>query len=267
MSETATPTAVKHAPGTFCWWELATTDLERSKAFYGALFGWTHNEMPVDETQVYVMFQSDGKDVAAAYRLTPEMQAKGVPRHWGVYLATDDADAAAERARSLGGTVVVEPCDVFDAGRLAVLQDPTGGAFSVWQPKAHPGAAKVNEHNAVCWNELATDDPVAAASFYAGLFGYETETHDMGHGPYTVLMREGALKGGLFRKDASMGEIPTHWMTYFSVADCDAGAERAKALGAEVVVPPTDLPTVGRFSVLRDPAGAVFSIITLTAQG
>lgn len=271
MSETATPAApqpsVRHTPGTFCWWELATTDLARSKAFYGALFGWTTNEMPIDETQVYVMFQSDGKDVGAAYGLTPEMQAQGVTPHWGVYLATDDADAATERARSLGAKVLVEPCDVFEAGRMAALQDPTGGAFSLWEPKSHPGAAKVNALNAVCWNELATDDPVAAATFYAGLFDYTTETHDMGHGPYTIFLREGALKGGLFRKDASMGEIPTHWMTYFSVADCDADTERAKALGAGVIVPPTDIPTVGRFSVLRDPTGAVFAIITMTAQG
>lgn len=158
------------------------------------------------------------------------------------------------------------PSDVFDAGRLTVLQAPTGGTFSVWQARAHPGAAKVNAHNAVCWNELATDDPGSAAAFYAGLFDYATETHDMGHGPYTVLMRDVLPKGGLFRKDDSFADTPAHWMTYFSVTDCDADTERAKALGAEVIVPPTDIPTVGRFAVLRDSSGAVFSIITMVAQ-
>lgn len=261
----ATTETLRHAPGTFCWWEIVTSDLAGAKAFYTDLFGWTYDENPIGEGQVYVMFKHEGRHLGAAYQLTDDMKAQGVPPQWSVYLATDDADATAERVKALGGTVAMEPFDVFDAGRMSVLQDPTGATFSVWQPKEHPGAQAVGEVNTVCWNELISTDAPAAEAFYRDLFGYTTETMPMPGGPYTLFKDGEAMRGGLLQMTPEMGEMPSHWLTYVSVADCDATVARATELGASAIVPPSDIPTVGRLSVLRDPQGAVFAVITFVA--
>ncbi len=269
MSEPKEITAkvVHHAPGTFCWWEIVTTDLAGARAFYTDLFGWTYTENPIGEGQVYVMLQHEGRDVGATYQLTDDMKEQGVPPHWAVYLATDDADATARKATALGGTVVMGPFDVFDAGRMAILRDPAGATFSVWQPKTHPGAQAVGEINTVCWNELISHDAAVAEAFYCNLFGYTTEVMPMEQGPYTLFKDGDMPRGGLMQMDPAWGELPSHWMTYVSVADCDATVARATDLGASVQLAPTDIPNVGRLAILRDPQGAFFAVIRLTQPG
>ncbi len=267
MSETTSQPkapALSHAPGTFCWWEIITSDLERSRSFYSELFGWSYTENPIGEGRVYVSFQQEGHDVAATYELTPEMKAQGGRPHWFSYIATEDARATTEKVREHGGTVMMEPFDVFDLGSMAILQDPTGAVFAIWQAKAHPGAGLVGEVNTVCWNELATRDAATATAFYRDVFGYEIGTMETPSGPYTLLQQGEAMRGGILQMTDEWPEgIPTHWMPYVNVADCDDTARRAKTLGATLLVPPTDIPPVGRFSVIKDPGGAVFSIIRL----
>jgi len=161
-----------HIPGTFCWPELATTDQKSGVAFYRALFGWGITEEPIGEGEVYSMFQLRGKQVAAAYTMRPEERQSGAPPHWNMYVAVANVDETVKRAQSLGATVLGPPFDVMEHGRMAVLQDPTGAVFCLWQSKAHIGAKILNEPGALCWSELTTRDTKAAGSFYTSLFGW-----------------------------------------------------------------------------------------------
>src|SRR5438093_9155317 len=131
------PEYTSHPEGPFSWPELATTDQQSAVAFYRALFGWEVNEQPMGPGGTYSMFQLRGKPVAAGYTMRPEERQNGAPPHWNAYVTVANADAAAKRAADLGGKVLAQPFDVMDVGRMAIVQDPTGAVFCVWQPKKH----------------------------------------------------------------------------------------------------------------------------------
>jgi predicted enzyme related to lactoylglutathione lyase len=238
--------------------------------FYGALFGWRAPEGTAPATPAaaatpggpYSRLQLDGMDVAAIYTLGREQKKMGIPPHWGAYVAADSADEAARKARSLGARVFGEAFDVLDAGRTAMIQDPTGAAFSVWEAKAHVGAGALGVPGALCWCELLTTNTRAAGPFYAGLFGWGSKSMEMADGgAYTIFEVGGKPVGGMMQMLPEWEGVPSNWMVYFAVADCDASAQSARGLGAEIVVPPTDIPGIGRFAVLQDPQQAVFAII------
>jgi predicted enzyme related to lactoylglutathione lyase len=250
-------------PGTFCWPELSTTDQKGAVGFYRALFGWEVNEQPIGPTETYSIFRLRGRDVAAAY--TTRVEEKGVPPHWGSYVSVTSADDAAKRAVELGATVFAPPFDVMDAGRMAVLQDPTGAVFHVWQPNRHVGTRVQREPGALCWTELATRDTKAAEKFYTQLFGWNAKTGTDGGMEYTEFSVPGAAAGaGMLAMQPEWGNVPPHWTPYFQVADCDATVAKATSLGGTALVPATDIPNVGRFAMLQDPQGAVFAIIKMT---
>jgi uncharacterized protein len=257
------PEVTEYAPGTPSWVDLASPDPDASAAFYGALFGWEAPEAgPVEETGGYRMLQRDGRNVAG---LGPT-QGEGQPAMWTTYVSTDDAQAASARVREAGGRVVLEPFDVLGAGRMAVFVDPAGAFISVWQPQSHHGADVVNEPNAFCWTELATRDIDGAKRFYEAVFGWRGETNAYGETSYTEWKLGGRTVGGMIQMNEEWPEeVPPHWMVYFAVDDIDAAAGRVEELGGKVAVAPTDTPA-GRFAVVNDPHGAVFSIIRL-AEG
>ena len=258
--------AAKHAPGNFCWIEVGTTDSKKAKNFYSQLFGWETEDTPAGP-MTYTLLKKNGKQIGGLYELSADMVAQGTPPHWLSYVAVDSADSAAKKAATLGGRVVMDAMDVMDHGRMAVLQDPTGAKFAVWQAKNHAGAQVMNEAGAVCWNELTTSDRGAAARFYSDLFAWQGNEQAYGPMQYTMWMNGDAPAGGMLEMDESFQGAPSHWMTYVQVDDCDAAAAQAAKLGGSVCVPPTDIPTIGRFAVLSDPAGAVFSVIKMEAQG
>jgi predicted enzyme related to lactoylglutathione lyase len=172
-------TRESYEPGTFSWAELATTDADGAKSFYSAVFGWSYddNEVP-DGGGTYSMAQVDGTHVGAIF------QADG-PARWNSYITVEDAAETAEKAREAGATIHAEPFDVGDAGKMAVIQDPTGGVFSIWEPKDHIGAGLVNAHGALAWNDLMTYDVGEASEFYCELFGWEVAPVDMSGRPET----------------------------------------------------------------------------------
>lgn len=265
MSNSQAGEAKALAAGTFCWADLGTTDAASAKNFYSQLFGWsifeppdTHGSMP------YSIFQIDGHDVVAAYPLCDEMRAKGIPPHWLAYVLVENVEESAARAWELGGKVDMEPIDVEGHGRMALITDPTGAMVALWQPLKHTGSGHLNQVGGMCWHELATRDHERAREFYCALFGWGAQTADVGRTIYTTFTRaDGTPAGGMLQMNEQWGEIPAHWTIYFSVADCDATAARARELGGEVCVEPTDLPPIGRFAVIRDAEGASFSIIKL----
>src|SRR4051794_27001314 len=157
-------TRESHEPGAFSWVELATSDAGEAKRFYAELFGWDYDDNEVGEGMVYSMAKIDGGHVAGLF------ESDQSPPHWTSYVSVKSADDTAKHAGDTGGTVLAEPFDVMDAGRMAVLQDPQGGVFAVWEPKQHIGAQVVNVPGALTWNDLMTSDVTAAATFYCDLF-------------------------------------------------------------------------------------------------
>jgi uncharacterized protein len=250
--------ATSHAPGIPSWVDLGTPDADAAKKFYGAIFGWEGSTIP--EAGGYTMMSLRGKSVAG---ISPPMPgAPPRPPAWMTYVTSADADATTARVRGGGGTVLVEPMQVMTAGRMAVFMDPSGAAFSIWQPGDHIGAELVNEPGALCWNELQTRDVDGSKRFYGAVFGWGAETH-AGPMPYTEWKQDGRSIGGMAPMDA-MGvpkEVPPHWLAYFGAADCDATTEKAGQLGGRVIVPPMDIQDGLRFSVVADPQGAVFGIL------
>jgi predicted enzyme related to lactoylglutathione lyase len=247
-----------HPPGAFCWIELGTTDQGAAKEFYGKLFGWSFEEMPMGAGETYTIFKLRGKEVAAAYRLDPE-RFPGVPPHWMLYVATADADAAARRSSELGGEVMAAPMDVPDVGRIAVLKDPAGAPFSVFQAKGHGGLGMQDEPGSFCWGQLNTGDTAKSEAYYVALFGWTAKTGSGGGMTYTEFWRGEAPFGGMMAMPPGLN-APAHWLPYFAVADVDASAAQAVSLGAATCVPPTTIPGAGRFAVFSDPQGATFAI-------
>ena len=258
-----------NAPGTFCWPELTTSDQKGAVSFYRGLFGWDVNESPVGPGEVYSMFQMRNRSGAASCTLRPDQKAQGVPPHWGSYIAVANADQTAARAPQMGGKVLAPPFDVMDAGRMAVLQDPTGAVFCIWQAGKHPGVQVTGEPGSLCWSELSSRDTNASEKFYTQLFGWTAKKGSAGPFEYTEFHVQGRPGMGMMQRPADMpAYVPDHWLVYFQTADVDATTEKAKNLGAQkVVVPPTDIPNVGRFSVIADPQGAVFAAFKPAPRG
>jgi len=250
----------RHEPGQFCWPELATSDRPAAKAFYSSVFGWTADDRPAGPGVVYTMLKLHGLDVGAIYEQEKEEAARGVPPHWNVYVSVASADETAARARRLGGTILAEPFEVMDAGRMAVIQDPAGAVVCAWQGRRHGGARVVDEPGAMCWCELATTDPEKAGRFHAELFGWRLKPSG---GDYTEFQRGVQSIGGMMAITPEWGDVPSHWLTYFAVGEVDGTASKAQKLGAQARLPPRDIPNVGRFAVLIDPQGAPFAIIRL----
>ncbi len=255
----------QHAIGTFCWPELATGDPAGARSFYTALFGWSVNERDLGGGEFYYMLQHQGESVGAFYRMPDDQKAQGVPPHWMSYVSVADVDQIAAKVETLGGQLLAAPFDVFDAGRMAVAQDPLRATFALWQARKHPGAGVVNETGSMCWNELMTRDVERCKTFYTQLVGWKAEPWP-GPVEYTVFKAGETMAGGMMAITPEMGDVPPHWMIYFAVDDCDRSAGKAKELGGRVLHGPTDIPGVGRFAVLMDPQGAVFSIIRMTGS-
>jgi uncharacterized protein len=244
-----------YAPGQFCWTDLMTTDPAAAKAFYTTLFGWNAKDMPFPGG-VYTMLQKGEHEVAGLGGQPPEEQSRGIPPHWNVYVSVDDAEAAAAKAASLGANVLAPPFDVMDSGRMAILADPTGAVFFLWQPKHHIGSTLWGEVGAPSWFELQTTDPERAKAFYTALFGWSTG----GDATYTEWIVDGQHVGGMLKIDPSWGPVPPNWSSYFSVESAEDTVSRARALGAKVYMGPKSAGTTGTFAVLADPQGAMFSV-------
>ncbi len=282
-----------HPPGVPCWVDTAQPDPEAAVRFYGELFGWElEDRVPADAPGGYFIAELRGRAVAAIGS-TPD--AAPPTAVWNTYIGVESADDAAATVKDAGGSALTEPFDVHDAGRMAVLADPSGAVFCVWQAKRRKGAQLVNEPGTWNWSDLNTRDPEGSDAFYGAVFGWETSRVDLGEGgDYTMWRLPGygdfleRSEPGLRRRQAAQGapegfedaiawllpmttgqspdDVPPHWSVTFAVADTDAIADRAAQLGGTITVPPFDAGVV-RVAVLSDPQGAVFSVNTFTPSG
>ena len=254
------PVKEKYEEGTPSWVDLMTTDPEGAQAFYGALFGWDFQTNPTPDGQEYIMCSLKGHAAAGLGKQAQEQIDMGIPPMWNTYISVNDIEATVAKVADAGGSVMVPPMEVMDAGHMAIIVDSTGAVVSLWQPNQHIGCEIVNEPGALVWNELLDIDVAAATAFYKAVVGLDAEQHDMGGpDPYTVLMNGDAQVAGA--SNPPMEGIPNQWSVYFAVADADAAIATATELGGTVMAPAYDVPQVGRMAGIQDPAGAMFWIM------
>jgi predicted enzyme related to lactoylglutathione lyase len=271
----------RYIPGVPCWIDTSHPDPEAAAAFYGELFGWELEDvMPEGSGMRYFMARVRGENVAAVGGQPGGGSPAGV---WNSYVWVADADATVAKVREAGGSVLMEPADVTDAGRMAFCADPAGAAFGLWQAGRHRGATLVNEPVSLNFNILNTRDVDGARAFYGAVFGWElieVAGHMWALPAYGDFLEE--RTPGLRARMAEMGgpsrfeevvaglrpltdDSPPHWGVTFAVEDADAIAARAVELGGRVVVPPSDGPWV-RMTVIADPQGAVFTASRFTPE-
>lgn len=245
------------APGTPCWVDLFTSDINKANAFYSGLFGWTFTE-GAPEYGGYRSILSDGHQVAGAMPNSPEF---GHPDGWNTYISTADIDASLEAARSAGGTVVSGPDQVGDLGSMAAVIDPAGGAIALWQPAGHIGFTKYNEPGSVTWNEYLSKDFAKAVPFYSAVFGWTaTPVGDDDTFRYSTGDIDGNPVAGMMDASSFLpAEVPSHWVVYFSVPDVDAATSQVGELGGTVIRPGQDTP-FGRMADVLDPTGVPFKL-------
>ncbi|HEY1940473.1 MAG TPA: VOC family protein [Candidatus Angelobacter sp.] len=249
----------KHPAGSFCWVELATTDQNAAKTFYTSLFGWAVNDNPMGPDDFYSMFKLAGRDTGAAYTMRKEQRAQGVPPNWMLYIAVENANQSVSKAAQAGGTVLAPAFDVMDAGRMAVIQDPTGAIFSIWQPKNSHGIT-ISGDNSLCWADLSTPDPDRAGKFYAELFNWQLVKDEKDPSGYIHIKNGEDFIGGIPPASYRDPNAPPHWLIYFQVADVEAATAKAAELGGKILMPARKMENVGTLSIVADPQGAVFSL-------
>lgn len=260
------PTRNDFTPGEFCWLDFMAHDFDAAVAFYGSVFGWTHQVMPTpDGAPPYAFFMKGEVGVAGLGQMNDEMKAQGIPPVWNSYINTADCAATEAKARELGATVTCPTTEIPGHGKLAFFLDPEGGSIAVWQSLNPEGPGMlVGEPGSSCWFEFMTRDPSAAKDFYGKLVGWDFAAMPMGDIEYTMAKKDGKDVAGLMKMDGpQFAGVPAYWMPYFAVEDCDATVSTATANGGKVHVPPMDIQ-VGRMSVLADSQGGTFSIIALT---
>ncbi|HEV3381179.1 MAG TPA: VOC family protein [Trebonia sp.] len=247
--------------GTPCWVDLGVGDIPKAIAFYSAVFGWNVSQGP-PEAGGYSIASAGGRDVAG---IGPKMGPAEAPSAWTVYLAADDADATVAKIKSAGGTVLMEPMDVMEFGRMAVAADVTGAVFGVWQGNKQTGVGVANAPGALTWNEHFSRDFEGAKAFYAAVFGYEFGDMSSDQFTYATLLLGGHEVGGIGAYPADTPEsMRPMWNTYFGTADTDKSVQQVSEAGGAIIRPASDSP-YGRMAVVTDDQGAAFSLISTPA--
>jgi len=250
-------TFVVNAPA---WIDLSSTDPAGTRDYSSKLFGWQAEPEKDPAAGGYAMARLGGKDVAGI----GGTQDPNAPSAWMVYIGTRDADAVAKKIQAEGGKVVAPPFDVMDVGRMAVFQDPAGAFISVWQPNTMYGADVVRKAGAYSWAELNSRGIDKVKPFYAKVFGWTEKVSPMGEGlgDYTEFKLDGeSIAGGMEMNEMVPKEVPSYWMVYFGADDVDTAHKKAVDLGGREMLPPQDFPG-GRFSILMDPQGAAFGLMS-----
>lgn len=254
------PEISQHVETMLSYTDLQTTDPGAAKEFYAELFGWEVTELPMGDGQFYVQFKKGGKTVAGASEQQQQQRDSGTPPMWNTYFTVLDVDNRTKEAERAGGTILVEPFDVFDAGRMSVIADPNGAVFSLWQAKEDIGAQVMNEHATLTWAECMGTDVEKGRAFYTDLFAWDPDVmQSPTAGPYIVFRKDGQAAAGLMGvPDPAMR---SSWLNYFFVDNCDDAVAKVRELGGGIMRPTTPIPGVGRFAVVGDPQGAVFGLL------
>jgi hypothetical protein len=246
---------MSYTPGRFVWFEHLSNDIPKARAFYEKLFGWNTEMMAMPGSDPYPVIHNGDNGIGGYAQASA-----GTPTRWLSYLSVSDVDSAYKAALAAGAKSLMAPMDYGSAGRAATIADPTGGVFSLWRgAEGDPTESETTPPGGWIWNELATKDEKTALAFYEKAFGFSHDAMSMPDGTYYILKQGAKGRAGMYKaKDAKM---PTLWTPYVCVADADATSERAKSLGATVLLAPTDIPGVGRLALYNDPQGASIAVL------
>jgi uncharacterized protein len=242
--------------GTLCWAVMATPDAARTAVFYSGLFGW----QTADASAGFASLRLGGREAAGLLQLPEATRMAQASSRWLVYLASDDIGEHLDKVEAAGGVILAPAFDVPGAGRMAVASDPVGAEFGLWEGWGHPGAGVMGEPGSLTWAELYTRSRAAAAGFYSAVFDWAVEEVRVGQETFITCSIDGKPVAGMVHMSAAWQDTPSHWMPYFAVSDVDETAMLADGLGGQTVVAPHDI-SAGRLAVLRDPLGALLTII------
>lgn len=243
----------KQTPGRMVWRESSTKDVEKTKRFYGDLFGWSYEPYDMGPNGTYWMIKNGGKSVGGMMAMTGEMQ---MPPHWMSYVSVSDVDAAAKAATNAGGRVAYGPADIPNVGRFAVVLDPDGAAITAFKPMGGDGDGGRPSVGEFCWETLSTKDVARAQQFYTKVFGWKA-----GQGVNMPTFGVGdRMEDQVADVQLAQGPVPPNWLTYVVVQNADASAARAAELGGKVMMPGMDIPTIGRIAVITDDQGAALGL-------
>lgn len=250
----------KHPPGSFCWTDLGSKDVAGARKFYQRIFGWKTVDLPMGPgDQKYSTMRVKGRDACAVYPMSAEQRKTKTPPFWLPYVAVANLNRTIRKVRAAGGKVCLGPLKVMDQGHLAIVLDPTGAGFGLWQPGRHKGAGLDDTPGTVCWHDLNTPKPEVAAKFYAKVFGWKTQAMGEGDKVYRLFKLGKNGVGGLW--PVPLPKLPPCWVTYWNVADCARTVARVKRLGGRVLMDTYTVPGYCRFAVVRDPQQAVFGVL------
>jgi predicted enzyme related to lactoylglutathione lyase len=245
-----------YLPGKFVWFELLTRDIDKAKRFYESLFGWLTTDVPMGDGQPYPMI-FNGEESIGGYRLGPP----GVKSHWVSYLSVPDVDASHRAALAAGCRIMMAPTDFSPVGRAAAIADPTGASFCLWRGNSgDPVDVEKTPMGAWFWNELWSSDEHKALAFYESMFGFTHDTVNMGTGDYYLLNHDGKPRAGVCRSVNPAAQ--SMWLPYVAVPDCDHMARKVASLGGIVLLPPRDIPDIGRYAIAMDTSGGAVAFIT-----
>jgi predicted enzyme related to lactoylglutathione lyase len=250
----------KYKPGEFCWTDLGTTDVPGALKFYKGVFGCKVVQFPMEGSdEKYSILQIDGRDVCAVYPMSAEQRKARVRPYWRPYITVKSVAETLKKAKAAGGKVVMGPMAVGDLGRTAIVKDPTGAPFALWQPGTMAGAGIEDKAGTVTWHDLNTFKPAVAGKFYVKVFGWKIEDKDFDGNEYHMfaLGREGVC--GMW-PSASKKILPS-WVTHWKVSDCAKTVAKVKQLGGGIILGATAVPGMGHFAIVKDPKGAPFGII------
>ena len=244
-----------NAPGVIVWRELHADSLEKADAFYTALADWTGKTQQMEGMGDYVVWRQGEKMLAGAMN-KPNAEA---PPHWLDYFYTEDLEATVDTIVEEGGTVIMGPSEIPGMGRFAIAADPTGAVFAPFHSnwKEAPTDERPDDFT-FCWTQVNSTDMHASAAFFAKVFNWEV--NEMPGDDEVVSLNVGEHSIISVMQMPEDSEAPSHFIDYLAVPDIAEYHEKATGLGAMGYVPPTDIPTMGAFSVLADTNGAIFAL-------
>lgn len=256
-----------HDLHTFNSIDLPTSDVTGAKQFYGELFGWKFEDTFFPDGQLmYTTATLNGHKVANMSELMPEQIEEGMPPFWNSYVCVKDVRASLAKCLELGAEILEDAFDIPEAGSMAMVREPNGALFSMWQPKQHIGMQVKYEPGAPCWFELDTNDVAASEEFYCSAFEWTT-AKDPNNPVYTLFNNCGATPanvnvGGMMEIMPEWGEVQPNWLVFFQVDNVGASVQLAAKIGGEALHEIMDFP-YGRLTTLKDPQGGVFGLMEM----
>jgi len=239
--------------GRFVWFELLTKDIDKAKSFYPEVLPWRIEPTPMQDGSSYSLIKVGDQGVGGL--MSPQGD---LPTAWISYVSVADVDETAKRITAAGGATDTDAFDAPGVGRMQPVSDAQGGTFCLFKGETGD-PPRVDGPGSLHWNELWTQDPKASLSFYESALGYTHDEMSMPNGTYYILKDGDDMRGGMLQSPSS--DIPTMWLQYITVDDCDATLARAKQNGATIVAEPADAEGVGRFGIFRDPLGGMIGVI------